>query len=103
MDLGVAIHTDEGSPQAQSALVALARTLNINKNALNAVLNGAFDLLPTAAGIPILALHLSFILLSYHIDAETLYEALGAFRQAFGAALSTERGERCGRPILDHG
>jgi hypothetical protein len=92
MESEVAIHTDKGSPEAQSALTALARTLNINENALKTALSGAFDLMTTAAGNPILALHLSFVRLSYHIDSKTLYEIVGAFRQTFGATLNVKRG-----------
>jgi hypothetical protein len=95
MELEVAVHTAEGSPGAQYALAALAHTLNINENALKTALNGAFDLLPMTAGFPMMALHLSFKQLSYHIDGKTLYQIMGAFRQVYGPALTAEGGQCC--------
>jgi len=93
MESVVAVHTNEGSPEAQSALAALAATLNINENALKTALNGAFDLLPAAAGNTMLALQMSFQRLSYHIDSKALVEIIITFRRAFGGALSMERGQ----------
>ncbi|KAI4629364.1 uncharacterized protein J4E87_003628 [Alternaria ethzedia] len=92
MESVVAVHTNEGSPEAQSALAALAATLNINENALKTALNGAFDLLPAAAGNTMLALQMSFQRLSYHIDSKALVEIIMTFRRRFGGALSMERG-----------
>jgi hypothetical protein len=95
MEPEVAVHADEGSPGTQYALAALAHTLNINENVLKTALNGAFDLLPMTAGRSMLALHLSFKQLSYHIDGKTLYQIMIAFRQLYGPALANERGECC--------
>ncbi|KAI4960263.1 hypothetical protein J4E86_001885 [Alternaria arbusti] len=97
MESVVAVHTNEGSPEAQSALAALAATLNINENALKTALNGAFDLLPAAAGNTMLALQMSFQRLSYHIDSKALVEIIITFRRAFGGALSMERVKSMGR------
>ena len=83
----------EGSPEAHTALGALARALNINENALKTALNCAFDLLPTAQNNPTLALRLSFSHLDYCIDSQNLYAVVNAFRQAFGAALGAEDGK----------
>jgi len=93
MESVVAVHTNEGSPAAQSALAALAATLNINENALKTALNDAFDLLPAVAGNTMLALQMSFQRLSYHIDSKALVEIIMTFRRAFGGALSMERGQ----------
>lgn len=90
MESEVAVHTSEGNPAAQSALAVLAATLNINENALKTALNSAFDLLPMAAGNPMLALQMSFQRLSYHIDSKTLVEIMMAFRRTFGAALGMD-------------
>jgi len=103
MESVVAVHTNEGSPTAQSALVALAAALNINENALKTALNGAFDLLPTAAGDPVLALCLSFQWLSYHIDKRSLSDTVSAFQHVFGAALGMQEGECRNGPLVDHG
>ncbi|KAI4688596.1 uncharacterized protein J4E84_004526 [Alternaria hordeiaustralica] len=91
MESVVAVRTNEGSPAAQSALAVLAATLNINENALKTALNGAFDLLPAAAGNTMLALQMSFQRLSYHIDSKALVEIIMTFRRAFGGVLSMER------------
>ncbi|KAI4932628.1 hypothetical protein J4E85_003026 [Alternaria conjuncta] len=97
MESVVAVHTNEGSPAAQSALAALAATLNINEHALKTALNGAFDLLPAAAGNAMLALQMSFQRLSYHIDSKALVEIIMTFRREFGGALSMERVKSMGR------
>ncbi|KAI4936961.1 uncharacterized protein J4E92_001686 [Alternaria infectoria] len=97
MESVVAVRANEGSPAAQSALAVLAATLNINENALKTALNGAFDLLPAAAGNTMLALQMSFQRLSYHIDSKALVEIIMTFRRAFGGALSMERVKSMGR------
>jgi hypothetical protein len=55
-------------------------------------LDRIFKLLPNLPRSPVLALHSSFIELSYHIDNKVLYEIVGACRQTFGTALSMARG-----------
>jgi hypothetical protein len=93
MNFSHATRSQEGSHEAQVALLSLARTLNINPNVLKIALNGAFDLLGIAGGNPMLALHLSFNRLNYRIDSNVLNRIIGAFRQAFGALLSGQRSE----------
>lgn len=93
MNREVAVRTDEGSEAAQSALAALAYTLNINENTFKIALNGAFDMMQVANGNPTLALQLSFSRMDYRIDHGQLFEIIGAFRQAFGGVLGLENSE----------
>ncbi|RAR16038.1 hypothetical protein DDE83_000613 [Stemphylium lycopersici] len=83
----VAVRAAEGSEAAQSALAALAYTLNINEDILEIALNGAFDMMQVANGNPTLALQLSFSRTDYRIDHGTLFEIISTFRQAFGSTL----------------
>lgn len=96
----VAVRAAEGSEAAQSALAALAYTLNINEDILEIALNGAFDMMQVANGNPTLALRLSFSRTDYRIDHGTLFEIISTFRQAFGSTLGLKNGE-CDDKLVD--
>lgn len=76
-----------GSPAAHAALNALAYDLDINQVTLMIILNGAFDLLPSAGYNPLVAFQWSFSRSGYRMDANRLFAILGAFQQNFGRML----------------
>jgi hypothetical protein len=93
MEREVAVHTNEGSLVAQSALAGLARNLDINESALKVALSRAFDLLPQVGHNSVLALHLSFSNMEHVIDSTRLSMVIGALRGVYGASLAPEQGK----------
>jgi hypothetical protein len=92
MQREVAVHTNECSLVAQSALAGLARNLEINESVLKVALSLAFDLLPQVGHNPLLALHLSFSNMDHVIDAGRLSMVISALRGVYGASLADEQG-----------